>query len=120
MANDMLKEFTKSKDARNTELYGSQNAIAKSTNAKPTPATPMTESPSASSTAETEPTPFVQSSMHGRPVSSAKTARISLAIEPELKERFRVFCASHHITPSDVVDMLLKDYLSQQGVHSSK
>ena len=124
MANDMLKEFTKSKDARNAELYGrseesqtesGSSAQPQQTAANP-PALPAPERQTAAAIADQpkETAPFIQSAMRGRPISSAKTARISLAMEPELKEKFRVHCAIHHLTPSDVVDMLLREYLAAQ------
>lgn len=118
MANNMLKEFTKSKDARNAELYGQKTAAKPSATEDHQAIIVQTSEESSvqnkKTTQPNPPAPYVQSAMRGRPISSSKTARITMAIDPELKERFRVHCAINHQTPSDVVDMLLRKYLTEQ------
>ena len=46
----------------------------------------------------------------------AKTARLTLLIDPAKKEAFERLCAAQDLTPSQVVRQLIRDYLSQHGV----
>ena len=46
----------------------------------------------------------------------AKTARLTLLIDPAKKEAFERLCASQDLTPSQVVRQMIRDYLSEHGV----
>ncbi len=46
----------------------------------------------------------------------AKTARLTVLIDPEKKKAFEKLCASQDITPSQVVRQLIRDYLERYGV----
>ena len=46
----------------------------------------------------------------------AKTARLTLLIDPAKKEAFERLCAVQDLTPSQVVRQLIRDYLAQHGV----
>jgi hypothetical protein len=46
----------------------------------------------------------------------AKTARLTLLIDPAKKEAFERLCAGQDLTPSQVVRQLIRDYLTQHGV----
>jgi hypothetical protein len=46
----------------------------------------------------------------------AKTARLTLLIDPAKKEAFERLCAAQDLTPSQVVRQLIRDYLTQHGV----
>ena len=46
----------------------------------------------------------------------AKTARLTLLIDPAKKEAFERLCAAQDLTPSQVVRQLIRDYLAQHGV----
>lgn len=46
----------------------------------------------------------------------AKTARLTVLIDPAKKKAFEELCAAQDITPSQVVRQLIRDYLAQHGV----
>lgn len=46
----------------------------------------------------------------------AKTARLTLLIDPAKKEAFERLCAAQDLTPSQVVRQLIRDYLTLHGV----
>ena len=46
-----------------------------------------------------------------------KTARLTLLIDPAKKEAFERLCSAQDLTPSQVVRQLIRDYLTQHGVH---
>ena len=46
----------------------------------------------------------------------AKTARLTLLIDPAKKEAFERLCARQDLTPSQVVRQLIRDYLALHGV----
>jgi hypothetical protein len=46
----------------------------------------------------------------------AKTARLTLLIDPAKKAAFEALCARQDLTPSQVVRQLIRDYLAQHGV----
>lgn len=46
----------------------------------------------------------------------AKTARLTLLIDPAKKLAFERLCASQDLTPSQVVRQMIRDYLAQHGV----
>ena len=46
----------------------------------------------------------------------AKTARLTLLIDPAKKEAFERLCARQDLTPSQVVRQLIREYLTQHGV----
>jgi hypothetical protein len=52
----------------------------------------------------------------GRPAMEAKTARLTVLIDPAKKKAFEELCAAQDITPSQVVRQLIRDYLAQHGV----
>ena len=45
----------------------------------------------------------------------AKTARLTLLIDPAKKAAFEMLCAAQDLTPSQVVRHLIRDYLAQHG-----
>ena len=45
----------------------------------------------------------------------AKTARLTLLIDPAKKAAFEALCATQDLTPSQVVRQLIRDYLAQHG-----
>jgi hypothetical protein len=45
----------------------------------------------------------------------AKTARLTLLIDPAKKAAFEMLCATQDLTPSQVVRQLIRDYLVQHG-----
>lgn len=46
----------------------------------------------------------------------AKTARLTVLVDPKKKKAFEKLCASQDITPSQVVRQLIRDYLERYGV----
>lgn len=46
----------------------------------------------------------------------AKTARLTVLIDPRKKRAFEQLCASQDITPSQVVRQLIRNYLTDHGV----
>ena len=46
----------------------------------------------------------------------AKTARLTVLIDPKKKKAFEKLCASQDITPSQVVRQMIRDYLEKYGV----
>ncbi len=46
----------------------------------------------------------------------AKTARLTVLIDPRKKKAFEQLCASQDITPSQVVRQLIRNYLTDHGV----
>jgi hypothetical protein len=45
----------------------------------------------------------------------AKTARLTLLIDPAKKAAFEALCATQDLTPSQVVRQMIRDYLAQHG-----
>ena len=45
----------------------------------------------------------------------AKTARLTLLIDPAKKAAFEALCATQDLTPSQAVRQLIRDYLAQHG-----
>lgn len=46
----------------------------------------------------------------------AKTARLTVLIDPDKKKAFEQLCASQDLTPSQVVRQLIRDYLVRHEV----
>lgn len=46
----------------------------------------------------------------------SKTARLTVLIDPVKKKAFEKLCAAQDQTPSQVVRMLIRDYLERHGV----
>jgi len=45
-----------------------------------------------------------------------KTARLTVLIDPAKKKAFEDLCAQQDVTPSQVVRLLIRDYLKHYGV----
>lgn len=44
-----------------------------------------------------------------------RTARLTVLIDPVKKEIFEELCATHDLTPSQVVRSLIRDYIREHG-----
>jgi len=49
----------------------------------------------------------------------AKTARLTVLVDPVKKKAFEELCAAQDLTPSQVVRQLIRDYLERHGVSYS-
>ncbi|GHD54985.1 CopG family transcriptional regulator [Jeongeupia chitinilytica] len=51
-----------------------------------------------------------------RAAMEAKTARLTVLIDPAKKKAFEELCETQDLTPSQVVRQLIRDYLSKHNV----
>lgn len=49
----------------------------------------------------------------GRPLSSKKTGKMSIVMEPELRRKLKTYCALQGTTAADVIDKLLREFLKK-------
>lgn len=49
----------------------------------------------------------------------AKTARLTVLVDPVKKKAFEELCAEQDLTPSQVVRQLMREYLDKHGVNYS-
>lgn len=49
-----------------------------------------------------------------------RTARLTILIDPVKKEILEEVCASHDLTPSQVIRSLIRDYINQNGTPEQK
>ncbi|MBI1889572.1 MAG: CopG family transcriptional regulator [Burkholderiales bacterium] len=49
----------------------------------------------------------------------AKTARLTVLVDPVKKKAFEELCAAQDLTPSQVVRQLMREYLDKHGVSYS-
>ena len=127
----MLKKFKDSKKARDIELGKRIQEQSQAVGEEVTASAPVVPTPPTDSKADTkevhkpavasgaDPQDNITSSVtpvkRGRPAVGTKKAKITLAIESELKDKFRAYCEANHMLPSDLIDKLLRTYLEKKS-----